>query len=91
MENHWILSQQHNRVLTLTLNRPEVRNALSTACLELLVQHLEQAQINDEVGAIVITGNPRFSQPVPTLKNYSNKPLRMRSPINAHKFGAGYP
>lgn len=60
MENHWILSQQHNRVLTLTLNRPEVRNALNTACLELLVQHLEQAQINDEVGAIVITGNPRF-------------------------------
>lgn len=60
MERDWILSQQKNRVLTLTLNRPEVRNALSTPCLELLVQHLEQADINDEIGAIVISGNSRF-------------------------------
>lgn len=60
MENPWILSHQNNRVLTLTLNRPEVRNALSTDCLELLVQNLEQAAANDEIGAIVITGNSRF-------------------------------
>ncbi|SPY76111.1 2,3-dehydroadipyl-CoA hydratase PaaF [Providencia rustigianii] len=60
MENNWILSQQQNRVLTLTLNRPEVRNALSTPCLELLVKHLERAQEDPNIGAIVITGNPRF-------------------------------
>ncbi|EJD6043546.1 2,3-dehydroadipyl-CoA hydratase [Providencia rettgeri] len=60
MENPWILSHQNNQVLTLTLNRPEVRNALSTDCLELLVQNLEQAAANDEIGAIVITGNSRF-------------------------------
>lgn len=60
MENPWILSQQNQRVLTLTLNRPEVRNALSTPCLELLVQHLEAADNNAQIGAIVITGNPRF-------------------------------
>ncbi|MGG4609604.1 2,3-dehydroadipyl-CoA hydratase PaaF [Providencia sp. Me31A] len=60
MESQWILSHQKNRVLTLTLNRPEVRNALSTDCLELLVKHLEQADNEDEIGAIVITGSPRF-------------------------------
>ncbi|HDN2510997.1 TPA: 2,3-dehydroadipyl-CoA hydratase [Providencia rettgeri] len=60
MKNPWILSQQNQRVLTLTLNRPEVRNALSTQCLELLVQHLESADNNEEIGAIVIAGNPRF-------------------------------
>ena len=60
MENNWILSQQHHRVLTLTLNRPDVRNALSTPYLELLVKHLEHAQTDDNIGAIVITGNPRF-------------------------------
>ncbi|QLR05033.1 2,3-dehydroadipyl-CoA hydratase PaaF [Providencia rettgeri] len=60
MENNWILSQQHHRVLTLTLNRPDVRNALSTPCLKLLVKHLEHAQTDDNIGAIVITGNPRF-------------------------------
>ncbi|KGI83467.1 2,3-dehydroadipyl-CoA hydratase, partial [Exiguobacterium mexicanum] len=32
----------------------------STDCLELLVQNLEQAAANDEIGAIVITGNSRF-------------------------------
>ncbi|HEC8327964.1 TPA: 2,3-dehydroadipyl-CoA hydratase [Providencia rettgeri] len=60
MKSQWILSHQENRVLTLTLNRPEVRNALSTECLELLVKCLEQAENNSEIGAIVITGNTRF-------------------------------
>ncbi|MEX9383433.1 2,3-dehydroadipyl-CoA hydratase, partial [Proteus mirabilis] len=43
MQTDWILSHTAHRVLTLTLNRPEVRNALSTDCLELLVEHLEHA------------------------------------------------
>lgn len=60
MKTNWILSHQENRVLTLTLNRPEVRNALSTDCLELLAKHLEHAEDNPDIGAIVITGNSRF-------------------------------
>lgn len=44
-------------MLTLTLNRPEARNALSTECLELLVQHLETADRNESIGAVVITGS----------------------------------
>lgn len=52
-----ILSHQQQRVLTLTLNRPEARNALSTECLELLVQHLETADRNESIGAVVITGS----------------------------------
>lgn len=60
MQTDWILAQTANRVLTLTLNRPEVRNALSTDCLEQLVKYLEQADINPDIGAVVITGNPRF-------------------------------
>lgn len=57
MNNDWILSHQQQRVLTLTLNRPEARNALSTECLELLVQHLETADRNESIGAVVITGS----------------------------------
>lgn len=60
MQTDWILSHTAHRVLTLTLNRPEVRNALSTDCLELLVEHLEHADRDPQIGAIVITGNPRF-------------------------------
>ncbi|EKT57222.1 2,3-dehydroadipyl-CoA hydratase PaaF [Providencia burhodogranariea] len=60
MQTDWILAQTANRVLTLTLNRPEVRNALNTDCLEQLVKYLEQADINPDIGAVVITGNTRF-------------------------------
>ncbi|MDR0218783.1 MAG: 2,3-dehydroadipyl-CoA hydratase [Enterobacteriaceae bacterium] len=60
-ESHqdWILCQQQQRVLTLTLNRPEVRNALSNDCLELLVRHLERADADSAIGGVVITGSPR--------------------------------
>lgn len=60
MQTDWILAHIEHRVLTLTLNRPDVRNALSTDCLELLVDHLEQADKDPQIGAIVIAGNPRF-------------------------------
>lgn len=60
MDTNWILSHQENRVLTLTLNRPEIRNALSTDFLELLAEHLEQADNATDIGVIVITGNSRF-------------------------------
>lgn len=60
METPWILHQQQHRVVTLTLHRPDARNALSTTCLEQLVYQLEQADANDSVGAVVITGATRF-------------------------------
>ena len=59
MSNDWILRHQQQRVLTLTLNRPDARNSLSTACLELLVSHLENADSDDSIGAVVITGSSR--------------------------------
>ncbi|MBD2814748.1 2,3-dehydroadipyl-CoA hydratase [Xenorhabdus sp. Flor] len=59
MNQEWILCQQQQRVRTLTLNRPEVRNALSNDCLEQLVQHLEQADTDAGIGAIIITGSQR--------------------------------
>lgn len=60
MSSDWILSHYDGRTLTLTLNRPDARNALSTDCLELLVQHLEQADADDGVGCVVIAGSARF-------------------------------
>lgn len=37
MDTPFILHQQQHRVVTLTLHRPEARNALSTPCPEQLV------------------------------------------------------
>ncbi|MDC9589085.1 2,3-dehydroadipyl-CoA hydratase [Xenorhabdus sp. XENO-10] len=59
MNQEWILCHQQQRVRTLTLNRPEVRNALSNDCLEQLVQQLELADADNGTGVIVITGSMR--------------------------------
>ncbi|AML57888.1 Phenylacetate degradation enoyl-CoA hydratase PaaA [Serratia rubidaea] len=60
MTTPWILHQQQGRVLTLTLHRPQARNALSTPCLQQLVERLEQAEADDNTGAVVIAGGARF-------------------------------
>lgn len=60
METPLILQQQRQRVMTLTLHRPEARNALSTPCLEQLVHRLEQADADAGVGTVVIAGAARF-------------------------------
>ncbi|MBD8452461.1 2,3-dehydroadipyl-CoA hydratase PaaF [Serratia rubidaea] len=60
MTTPWILHQQQGRVLTLTLHRPQARNALNTPCLQQLVERLEQAEADDDTGAVVIAGGARF-------------------------------
>ncbi|MBL6931778.1 MAG: enoyl-CoA hydratase/isomerase family protein [Rhodospirillales bacterium] len=44
------------RIAILTLNRPDVRNALNTAILKELATALEQIAENDDLGAVVLTG-----------------------------------
>jgi enoyl-CoA hydratase/carnithine racemase len=56
-----VLSAQDGRVLTLTLNRPEARNALSRELLELLLAELNRAATDPGIGVIVLTGSgPAF-------------------------------
>lgn len=54
-----LLSQQHDRVLLLTLNRPQARNALNNALLTQIADALDAAQLESAVGAVVITGSER--------------------------------
>ncbi|MET0379563.1 MAG: enoyl-CoA hydratase-related protein [Spongiibacteraceae bacterium] len=51
-----VLEALHNRVLTVTLNRPEAKNAINLDVVPLLNQILQRAEHNPEVGAIVLTG-----------------------------------
>jgi enoyl-CoA hydratase len=56
-----ILSEQRDGVLHLTLNRPEKRNALSEAIREELVDRVQAAGADPEIGAVVIKGaGPTF-------------------------------
>jgi enoyl-CoA hydratase/carnithine racemase len=51
-----ILFDTRDRVLTITLNRPEARNALNSALLSKLVSALESGAADPEVGVVVLTG-----------------------------------
>lgn len=51
-----LLAAQDGGVLTLTLNRPEVRNALSGPMLDGLARMLEYAERDESVRVVVLTG-----------------------------------
>jgi enoyl-CoA hydratase len=56
MEPETILVQQDGRVRTISMNRPEVRNAQSKKMLRELNTALESAAKDDSVGAIILAG-----------------------------------
>lgn len=54
-EEALILTQTDN-IATLTLNRPEKRNAFDDKILEALIQHLQQVQSNPKIRILVLQG-----------------------------------
>lgn len=56
-----VLVERADGVATITLNRPQARNALSSALLARLRAALAEADSDDSVGAVVLTGaDPAF-------------------------------
>lgn len=61
MSDEPVLLAIEDGVATVTLNRPEARNALDTATLRLLPQLVAEADADDQVDVIVLTGaDPAF-------------------------------
>ncbi|CAJ1495100.1 crotonase/enoyl-CoA hydratase family protein [[Mycobacterium] kokjensenii] len=56
MSDAAVLTERRGNVLLITLNRPEARNAVNGAVSAGLGDGLQQAQDDDEVRAVVITG-----------------------------------
>ncbi|MGC8855427.1 MAG: enoyl-CoA hydratase-related protein [Anaerolineae bacterium] len=54
-----ILTEKRGRVGLITLNRPQAMNALNHTLLAELMSALEAFDYNDEIGAMVITGNEK--------------------------------
>ena len=50
----------------ITLNRPEARNALSAELVNELYDHIAQANADDAVRCIVLTGAGKGFAPAPT-------------------------
>jgi len=56
-----VLLDVEDRVATVTLNRPDARNALSSEVLRLLPEYLTQANEDDDVDVVILTGSdPAF-------------------------------
>jgi enoyl-CoA hydratase len=56
-----VLYEVSERIATITLNRPEARNALSSAVLRRLPELLRQADADAEVDVVILTGaDPAF-------------------------------
>jgi len=56
-----VLTEVADQIATITLNRPEARNALSGALLKDLVAAVRDAQADDAVSVIILTGaDPAF-------------------------------
>jgi enoyl-CoA hydratase len=53
----FLLSHTDERVLTLTLNRPESRNALSAALRDRFFAALTEAEADDAVDVVILTGS----------------------------------
>ena len=56
-----VLYEVSERIATITLNRPEARNALSSEVLRILPERLREADASDEVDVVILTGSdPAF-------------------------------
>ncbi|HWW10091.1 MAG TPA: enoyl-CoA hydratase-related protein [Candidatus Acidoferrales bacterium] len=54
-----VLEARDDSVLTLTLNRPNVLNAITDGLLDILAESLREAATDDEVRAVIVTGAGR--------------------------------
>lgn len=70
-----ILSHQTGRVLTLTLNRPQARNALNNELLTKLAEALEAAQQEQSIGVVVVAGHERFFAAGADLKEMASRDM----------------
>jgi dihydroxynaphthoic acid synthetase len=52
----YVLYEKKDRIARVTINRPEVRNALDSKTREELAMAIEDAWIDDDIGVIVLTG-----------------------------------
>ncbi len=69
-----VVARLDQRVLTLSLNRPERKNALSLAMYDALAQLLEAANAEPQVRVIVLTGNDELFTSGNDLQDFMQQP-----------------
>jgi enoyl-CoA hydratase len=76
MPYEMILTETRGRVGLITLNRPRAMNALNNQLMRELMDALEAFDKNDNVGAIVITGNEKAFAAGADIKEMADKSIR---------------
>ncbi|HJR78523.1 MAG TPA: enoyl-CoA hydratase-related protein [Anaerolineales bacterium] len=71
-----ILTELRGRVGLITLNRPQVMNALNNQLMREVIDALEAFDNNDNVGAMVITGNEKAFAAGADIKEMANKTIQ---------------
>lgn len=69
-----VVSQLQDRVLTLSLNRPERKNALSLAMYSALAELIASADADPHIRVIVLTGTDEFFTSGNDLMDFMNEP-----------------
>lgn len=72
--NPLVIAQLEQRVLTLSLNRPERKNALTLAMYAALAELIASAEAEAEVRVIVLTGSDDFFTAGNDLLDFMNEP-----------------
>jgi len=83
--NH-IQTEAQNGILQLILNRPEKKNALTSAMYEELVACLEQAQADDSIRVIVFRGNGDSFTAGNDIDDFLQKPWKGQAVPPAEQF-----
>ena len=86
-----IIYEQDQRVVTITLNRPDTRNALSGDLIDGLINALEKANRDKNVGCVILTGAGKsFSSGgnLQEIKNMTTKDNMSQSQLEKwYRFG----
>ncbi len=69
-----VLLSEHNKVLTITINRPERRNALDTATYDALTQAFESTTGRNDLHAIILQGTQQYFTAGNDLRDFQSKP-----------------
>lgn len=69
-----ILTRKANGILTIEFNRPDKKNAITTAMYQALADALDDGQGNDAVRAIVLTGKPEIFTAGNDLEDFLSNP-----------------
>lgn len=75
MPYEMILTETHGQVGLITFNRPQAMNALNNQLMRELMDALESFDENDEIGAMVITGNEKAFAAGADIKEMADKSI----------------